>query len=141
VVPFTIKPYESYQPPLYYVAAALAALPLAPDDALGTLYASRVVSALLVTATVIISAYAVRELTLKPWLGLAVGALVAAMPTFGFFGGLANTDNMLNLFAAATALAALRLLRVPGGRLVSGSLLLGALAGGALLSKVSGLAL
>jgi 4-amino-4-deoxy-L-arabinose transferase-like glycosyltransferase len=140
VVPFTVKPYESYQPPLYYLVAALVALPLARDDALGTLYASRVVSALLVTATVIIAAFAVRELTLKPWLGLVVGALLASLPTFGFFGGLANTDNMLNLFAAATTLAALWLLRTPR-RLLSGSLLLGALAGGALLSKVSGLAL
>lgn len=141
VVPFTIAPYESYQAPLYYLACAVVALPLAHDDALGVLYASRIVSALLAVATVIITAYAIRELTLKPWLALGGAALLSSIPVFGYFGGLANNDNMLNLFAAATSLAALRVLRTPGTMLVPCSLLLGVLAGGATLSKASGLGL
>jgi hypothetical protein len=137
---YTAEPYESYQAPLYYLAAAVVALPLARDDALGVLYASRILSVLLVVATVVISAYALRELTMKPWLALAGAALLSSIPVFGFFGGLANNDNMLNLFAAATSLAALRLLRAATG-LIAGSVLLGALAGGATLSKASGLGL
>ncbi len=139
---FTAVPYESYQAPLYYMTCAVASLPLARDDALGVLYASRYVSVLLAVATVIIAAYAIRELTpARPGLALGGAALFSSIPVFGFFGGLANNDNMLNLFAAATSLAALRVIRTPARMLIPGSLLLGALAGGALLSKASGTAL
>ncbi len=141
VVPFTTAPYESYQAPLYYVACAVAALPLARDDALGVLYTSRIVSSLLAVATVIISAFAILELTRKPWLALGGAALLSSIPVFGYFGGLASNDNMLNLFAAATSLAALRIVRSPRTRLVPGSILLGVLVGGATLSKASGLGL
>src|SRR5207253_6283242 len=133
---------ESYRAPVYYLACAVVALPLARDDALGVLYASRVLSVLLVVATVIISAYAIRELTQKPSLALWGAALLSSIPVFGFFGGLANNDNMLNLFAAAMSLVALRVIRTPDDKmLMLGSVLLGALAGGAVLSKASGLGL
>ena len=139
---FTAVPYESYQAPLYYMTCAVASLPLARDDALGVLYASRYLSVLLAVATVVIAAYAIRELTpARPGLALGGGALFSSIPVFGFFGGLANNDNMLNLFAVATSLAALRVIRTPAKMLVPGSLLLGALAGGAILSKASGTAL
>ena len=89
----------------------------------------------------VVAAFAVREFTLRPGLSLAVAALVASIPVFGFFGGTVNNDNMLNLFAVATLLCALRLVRSPTSMLLFGSLLLGALEGGALLSKASGIAL
>jgi 4-amino-4-deoxy-L-arabinose transferase-like glycosyltransferase len=141
LAPFTAQPYESYQPPLYYLAAALVASPLPKNDAVGTLYAARALSALLVAVTVVIFAYAVRELTLRPGLSLAVALFVSSIPTFGFIGGMVNNDNMLNLFAAATLLACLRIIRTPQTMLIPGSLLLGLLAGGGLLSKASALAL
>jgi hypothetical protein len=134
-------PFEGFQAPLFYLTAALIALPVPRDDALATLYAARILSALLATAIVVIAAYAVRELTLRPELALAGAALISLIPTFGYYGGVATNDNMLNLFAAATALVALRILRTPSKMLVPGSLLLGAIQGGAILSKASGVAL
>ncbi len=138
LAPFTARPYESYQPPLYYLTVALAAAPLATDDVEGTLYAGRSISAVLVAITVLFFALAVRELTARPLLSLAVALLVSSVPTFGFFGGVLNNDGMLNLFAAATLLVCLRTIRTPITMLVPGGLLLGALAGGALLTKASG---
>ncbi len=107
VVPFTIQPYESYQAPLYYLSAALLAAPLAPDDALGTLYAARLLSTILAVITVLIAAHAFLELTGRRDVAIGAAALMASIPTFGFFGGIANNDNMLNLFAATTALASI----------------------------------
>ena len=97
---WTTRPYESYQPPLYYLAAALVALPLPQDDARGTLYAGRMLSALMVTLTVVATGFAMRELTGRPGLALAATAMIASVPTFGFFGGSLNNDNLLNLVAA-----------------------------------------
>jgi hypothetical protein len=141
LAPFTAQPYESYQPPLYYLTAALLALPVARDDPLGTLHAGRILSTILVTLTVILAAFAVRRLTSRPVLSLAVAALLASIPVFGFFGGIVSNDPMLNLFAVATLLVALHLVRAPSSMAHLGSILLGALAGGALLSKASGIAL
>jgi len=141
LAPFTAQPYESYQPPLYYWSAALLAAPLPRDDVLGTLYAARVLSAILAAIPVGIFAYAVRGLIRRPGLSLVVALFVASIPTFGFLGGMINNDNMLNLFAAATLLTCLRLIRTPRTMLIPGSLLLGLLAGGGLLTKASALGL
>ncbi|MEO5951229.1 MAG: glycosyltransferase family 39 protein [Chloroflexia bacterium] len=138
---FTSYPYESYQPPLYYFTAALVAAPLATNDVDGTIHTGRALSALLVALTTLIFAFAVRELTGKPLLSLIVALLISSIPTFGYYGGVMNNDTMLNLFAASTLLASLRLIRTPSTMLTWGPILLGALTGGSLLSKASGIAL
>jgi 4-amino-4-deoxy-L-arabinose transferase-like glycosyltransferase len=134
---WTTRPYESYQPPLYYLTAALVALPLAKDDARGTLYAGRMLSALLATLTVVVAAFAMRELTGRPGTALAATAVIASVPTFGFFGGSLNNDNLLNLISAAFLLVAIRTLRTPGTMLLRGALLMGVLAGGGVLTKAT----
>jgi hypothetical protein len=138
---WTTRPYESYQPPLYYLAVALVALPLPTDDAQGTLYAGRMLSAVMVTLTVLATGFAMRELTGRPGLALATTAVIASVPTFGFFGGSLNNDNLLNLVAAVFLLVAIRTLRTPGTMLVRGALLMGALAGVGVQTKVTAAAL
>jgi hypothetical protein len=141
VVSFTEMAYESFQSPLYYLICALFAIPLAPTDALGVLYTARLVSVVLTVATVVLSAYALRELTTKTWLALGGAAIIASIPSFGYLGSIVTNDNMLDVFAAAVAFVALRVMRRPSTTLVPGSLLLGALTGGAFLSKASGIGL
>jgi hypothetical protein len=141
VVPFTLEPYESYQPPLFYLSAALLSAPVASNDALGTLYASRITSALITLATVLIAAFAFRAFTGHPGKAIVAAALLASIPALGFYGGVATNDTMLNLFAAGVTLVSIEALRRADNSLWPYALGLGALTGGAILSKASGAAL
>jgi len=106
------KSVASNNPPLYYMAEAVA-YRLTPGASLMTrLYAMRLVSALMAALTVLFVFLFVRELLPgTPWTW-TVGALaVAFQPMFGFESGGVNNDNLLYLCSAALFFALARAFR------------------------------
>ena len=122
--------------PLYYAAAA-AAYRLSPaTDLFDRVHAMRVISALLVAATVFLAFLFLRELLPgTPW-AWPVGALaIAFQPLFGFIGGGVNNDNLV-IAAATGSLYALALCFRRGLTPGRGALL-GAFVAAGLLAKPS----
>jgi 4-amino-4-deoxy-L-arabinose transferase-like glycosyltransferase len=122
--------------PLYYGMAA-AAYRLSPaTDLFDRVHAMRLVSALLMAATVFMGFLFLRDLLPgTPW-AWPVGALaVAFQPLFGFIGGGVNNDNLV-IFAATGTLLALALCFRRGLGPRSG-ILLGAFVAVGLLAKPS----
>ena len=92
--------------PLYYAAAA-AAYRLSPaTDLFDRAHAMRVVSALLMAATVFLVFLFLRELLpATPWAWPVGAVAVAFQPLFGFIGGGVNNDNLVITAATGTLLA------------------------------------
>src|SRR4051794_32323659 len=132
---FRALPYESTQPPLYYVVCA-ALTYLLPDDPATLLYASRLVSALFGAATVLFVGLAAgllargrRDLALGPPLALTL------LPQFGFQSATVTNDVAMVLAAAMLLWAWVAAARSP--RLLLWAPALGLLTGLGLLSKLT----
>lgn len=137
--PYDSIPYESMQPPLYYLVVGLAAhaVPSTPQVAL---YLGRLISALFGAGAVFFIWAAVREFapSAPRWAFLAAGT-VALLPQFCFNSATAANDSIANFFSALLFFVWIKGLRQP----TYDSLLLkaGAVLGLALLSKLTAVAL
>jgi 4-amino-4-deoxy-L-arabinose transferase-like glycosyltransferase len=99
--PYPLAPYESTQPPLYYVVAGVAALAF-PADPPVVLYISRLVAVLFGAGTVYFCWKATREIAPNaPMWALAVAGMVALLPQFCFNSATASNDSAANLAGAA----------------------------------------
>jgi small subunit ribosomal protein S36 len=135
---FTL-PYESFQPPLYYLAAGLAAQ-VVPPNPQTILYVGRLVAILFGAVTVYFCWLASRELAPQaPIWAVASAGAVAFLPSICFDSAHASNDSMVNLTATATFYVWIRGLRHPefDRRLLGAGVMLGL----ALLSKLTAVAL
>lgn len=99
--PFILMPYESMQPPLYYVAAAIASAP-ADGNPVAIMYISRIVAALFGAGTVFFVWAATRQFAPEaPVWALSAGGLVMLMPQVCFNSASASNDSAANFAAAA----------------------------------------
>ncbi|HUS13534.1 MAG TPA: hypothetical protein VM536_00770 [Chloroflexia bacterium] len=138
---FRALSYESTQPPLYYLLCAVLTRPL-PDDPATLLYGCRLVSALLGALTVFAAARAAATLAPdRPAFALGVPLALVLWPQVGFQSATVTNDIGLDLAGAALAWAWASALRArDGGRGVRWPLVLGALTGLGLLTKLTVLA-
>ncbi|HUS14551.1 MAG TPA: glycosyltransferase family 39 protein, partial [Chloroflexia bacterium] len=137
--PIKLMPYESIQPPLYYLAAALASLALPPTPE-AVLYASRLVAALFGAGAVYFCWAATRQLAPRaPRWAVGVAGVVALLPQFCFNSASASNDSALNCLAAAAFYVWFRGLRHPAYD--PSMLRAGAVVGLAILAKSSALVL
>jgi 4-amino-4-deoxy-L-arabinose transferase-like glycosyltransferase len=134
-----LVPYESFQPPLYYLTAGLIAL-VVPSHPEAVLYIGRLVAVLIGATTVYFCWLTTRELIPKaPMWAIASAGVVALLPSFCFDNAHASNDSMINLTATAAFYVWIRGLRHPEfDRRLFGA---GALLGLALLSKLTAVAL
>jgi 4-amino-4-deoxy-L-arabinose transferase-like glycosyltransferase len=132
-------PYESFQPPLYYLAAGLVAQ-LVPPDPQTVLYIGRLVAILFGAATVYFCWLTTRELAPQaPMWAIASAGVVALLPQFCFNSAHASNDSTVNLTATAAFYVWIRGVRHPEfDRRLLGA---GAMLGLALLSKLTAVAL
>ncbi|MDQ3929890.1 MAG: glycosyltransferase family 39 protein, partial [Chloroflexota bacterium] len=106
-------PYESMQPPLFYLAAGLASSPFSPSPEV-LLYISRLVAALFGVGTVYFIWAATRQiLPAQPGLALLTALCVALLPQFGWNSGMVTNDSALNFTSALTVYAWCRGIRQP----------------------------
>jgi 4-amino-4-deoxy-L-arabinose transferase-like glycosyltransferase len=135
---FTL-PYESFQPPLYYLVTGLLAH-LVPANPQTILYLGRMVAILLGAATVYFCWLTTRELAPRaPTWAIAAAGMVALLPSFSFDSAHASNDSMVNLTATAAFYVWTRGLRHPEfDRQLWGA---GVMLGLTLLSKLTALAL
>ncbi len=132
---FRAMPYESTQPPLYYLLCAALTLPL-PDDPATLLYACRLISVLLGTLTVLAAARAAATLAPhRPDFALAVPLALTLWPQFAFQTATVTNDVAVNLAGAGIAWAWAAAICQPGQR--RWPLLLGAITALGLLSKLT----
>lgn len=100
--PYTLLPYESSQPPLFYVVAALAGLPF-PAVPQTLLYVGCIVAAAFGAATVYFCWAAVREVVPgAPHWAIAVAGVIMLLPQFCFNSASVGNDSAA-AFAAALA--------------------------------------
>jgi len=137
--PHLLVPYESFQPPLYYLSAGLVSQLISPDPQI-VLYAGRLVAVLFGAATVYFCWLVVRELVPQaPLWALASAGVVALLPEFCFTNAHAANDSAANLVAIAAFYIWIRGLRDSEfDRRLLGA---GALLGLALVSKLTAIAL
>lgn len=132
-------PYESFQPPLYYVLTGLIAQ-LVPPDPQTLLYLARLLAVLFGAATIYFCWLTTKELAPQaPILATATAGVVALLPAFCFDCAHASNDSMIALTATAAFYVWIRGLRdLQFDRRLFGA---GAMVGLALLSKLTALAL
>jgi 4-amino-4-deoxy-L-arabinose transferase-like glycosyltransferase len=113
--------------PVYYGALA-PAYALASSSPLDQLTLMRLASALIGALAVLFAYLLARELApRRPWLAIAVAALVAYQPMYGFISGAVNNDVGVNAAAAALELLLILLVRRgfrPALALLAGAVLL-----------------
>jgi 4-amino-4-deoxy-L-arabinose transferase-like glycosyltransferase len=110
---YVALPYKSVQPPLYYVAAGLAAQ-LVPPNPRTVLYVGRLVAILFGAASVYFCWLAIRELAPRaPVWAIASAGTVALLPEFCFTNAHAANDSAVNLAATAAFYVWIRGLRHP----------------------------
>lgn len=137
--PLRLAPYESFQPPLYYVLGALATVPWR-DDPLASLYVLRAISVLFGAGTVVACWWAARWLAPgEPLWAWAAAGLLALVPQAGFNAATAGNDSLVNFLCAVGLASLFRSLR--DRRDDRFLVRAGAIAGAALLTKQNGLAL
>jgi 4-amino-4-deoxy-L-arabinose transferase-like glycosyltransferase len=136
---YFILPYESFQPPLYYLAAGLL-VHLVPPNPQTILYLGRVLAILFGAATVYFCWLTTKELAPQaPIWAIATAGVVALLPSFCFDSAHASNDSMVNLTATAAFYVWIRGLRDPEfDRQLLGA---GVMLGLALLSKLTAVAL
>jgi 4-amino-4-deoxy-L-arabinose transferase-like glycosyltransferase len=136
---YVLVPDESWQPPVYYLAAGLLTQ-LVPPDPQTVLYIGRLLAVLLGAATVYFCWLATRELAPKaPMWAIATAGVVALLPAFCFNNAHVSNDSMVQLAATLAFYVWIRGLRDPefDPRLFGA----GAMVGLALLSKLTAVAL
>ena len=137
--PYSLVPYESTQPPLYYLAAGLVALPFPPDPQT-VLYLSRLVAVLFGAGAVYFCWKATRQLApYAPLWAVSTAAIVALLPQFCFNSATASNDSAANFAGAMAFYAWFRGLRQPDYD--PWLLKAGAILGLAILAKLTSLAL
>src|SRR5687767_8674393 len=111
--PFFLIPYESMQPPLYYLIAGILALIVPPDPQI-VLYLSRCIAALFGAAAVYFIWAATRQLAPRApgWATMAAAA-VALLPQFCFNSATAANDSAINFCGALMFYVLFRGLRQP----------------------------
>jgi len=135
---FRALPYESTQPPLYYMLCAVVTAPFAADPR-SLLYACRLVSALLGTLAVLAAARAAATLAPgRPAFARGVPLALALWPQFGFQTATVTNDIGLDLAGAGLAWAWAAAVRAPAER--RWPLLLGLLTAAGVLTKLTMLA-
>jgi 4-amino-4-deoxy-L-arabinose transferase-like glycosyltransferase len=136
---YFVVPYESFQPPLYYVAAGLVAHLFPPRPEV-VLYVGRFLAVLFGAATVYFCWLTTRELAPQAhgW-AVASAGVVALLPQFCFNNAHASNDSTVGLTATAAFYVWIRGLRNPDfdRRLLLASAMLGF----ALLAKLTAVAL
>jgi 4-amino-4-deoxy-L-arabinose transferase-like glycosyltransferase len=136
---YVLVPDESWQPPLYYLAAGLLTQ-LVPPDPQTVLYIGRLLAVLLGAATVYFCWLATRELAPEaPMWAIATAGVVALLPAFCFNNAHVSNDSMVQLAATLAFYVWIRGLRDPAfDQRLFGA---GAMVGLALLSKLTAVAL
>jgi 4-amino-4-deoxy-L-arabinose transferase-like glycosyltransferase len=136
---YVLVPDESWQPPLYYLAAASIAQ-LLPPDPQTVLYIGRLLAILFGTATVYFCWLTTRELAPQaPMWAIASAGVVALLPQFCFNSAHVSNDSTVTLTATAAFYVWIRGLRHPKfDRRLFGA---GAMLGLAILSKLTAVAL
>jgi 4-amino-4-deoxy-L-arabinose transferase-like glycosyltransferase len=136
---YMLLPYESAQPPLYYLVAGIAAH-LVPPNPQPVLYISRLVAALFGAGTVYFIWAATRQLAPRaPMWAVAAAGVVALLPQFCFNNATAANDSMVHCLGAASFYVWFRGLRDPNYD--RWMLRAGALLGLAVLTKLTASAL
>jgi 4-amino-4-deoxy-L-arabinose transferase-like glycosyltransferase len=134
-----LTPYESVQPPLYYLCAALASTPLPPDPKV-ILYLSRLVAAIFGAGTVYFAWAAVKQFAPNATMwATATAGLIALLPQFCFNSATASNDSAATFASTAALYVWFRGLRQPGYD--PWLLKAGALAGLGTLAKLTALCL
>ena len=136
---YFVVPYESFQPPLYYLTAGLIAQ-LVPAKPQIVLYIGRLIAILFGAATVYFCWLTTRELAPHaPMWAIASTGVVALLPQFCFNSAHAGNDSTVDLAATVAFYVWIRGLRDPefDQRLLGA----GAIVGLALLSKLTAVAL
>ncbi len=111
VDPHRLVPYESTQPPLYYIVAGLLAHVVPPDPPV-MLYFSRFVSVLFGAATVFFCWAAARQFAPRaPMWAVAAAGAIALLPQFSFNSATVNNDSALNFGVALLLYTSLHGLR------------------------------
>jgi hypothetical protein len=136
---YFLVPYESFQPPLYYLAAGLVTQ-LVPPDPQTVLYIGRLLAILFGAGTVYFCWLTARELAPQaPMWAIASAGVVALLPQFCFNSAHAGNDSTVDLAATVAFYVWIRGLRHPEfDRRLFGA---GATLGLALLSKLTAVAL
>jgi hypothetical protein len=136
---FRLTPYESIQPPLYYVICGLLAGLVEPNPQT-VLYLSRLVSALFGAGVVYFVWAAARDFAPGcPMWAVGAAGVVALLPQFCFNSATAANDSIANCACAAAFAVWFRALRRPDYD--TWMLRCGAIMGIALLSKLTATAL
>ena len=134
-----LVPYESFQPPLYYLTAGLITQ-LVPPDPQKVLYVGRLLAVVLGRRDrLFLLVGDTRARPTSPMWAIASAGVVALLPSFCFANAHASNDCMINLSATAAFYVWIRGLRHPAfdQRL----LLAGVMLGLALPSKLTAVAL
>ncbi|MEO8288303.1 MAG: DUF2142 domain-containing protein [Chloroflexota bacterium] len=106
-------PYESMQPPLYYVGVAFLSLPFPPDPQ-PLLYVGRLLSAVLGAATAYFIWAGVRQIAPETrGLALFSAGLIAILPQFTANSAALTNDTLVNLVGSASFYVWFRGLREP----------------------------
>jgi 4-amino-4-deoxy-L-arabinose transferase-like glycosyltransferase len=125
--------FETHQPPLYYLLCV-------PVYALtgGSLFAVRLVSAVIQLATILVAYRAGRNVFPdRREIALGLAAFVAFLPTQAQLAGAVNNDSLTTLLCTALFWKLFRLVRNGRGGHVRGAAIIGALLGVGLLTKLS----
>ena len=121
-------------PPFFYILQSGVYLASPSDDLLDRMVLMRLLTALMLAGTALLSFLFVREVVpAAPWAWPAAGLAVAFQPLAGFLAGGVNNDNLLYLGSAATLYAMARILR--RGLTVRRAAVLGAVVGLTLMTK------
>jgi len=132
-------PYESMQPPLYYLISALASVPIGSDP-LVMMYVGRVVSSLFGAAAIYFIWAATRVIARgAPRLAILSAGSIALLPQFAMHSAVLSNDSAVIAMGAAASYVWLRGLHEPGYD--RHMLKAGALLGAGILAKWSMLAL
>ena len=137
--PYVLVPDESWQPPLYYLAAGVATL-LIPAHPQTVLYIGRLLSVFLGAAAVYFCWLSTREFAPQaPMWAIASAGVVALLPSLCFDSAHVSNDSTAQLTVTAAFYVWIRGLRHPEfDRRLFGA---GAMLGLALLSKLTAVAL
>jgi 4-amino-4-deoxy-L-arabinose transferase-like glycosyltransferase len=134
-----LAPYESFQPPLFYVLGALVTWPFRSSP-VASLFALRMLSVVFGAGTVVACYWVVRWLAPdEPLWAVASAGTLALMPQACFNAATAGNDSLVNFLCAAGLASLFRSLRDPSDDPWMARA--GAIAGAAFLAKQNGLAL